>query len=99
MENPFNEARIRHFMSLTYNEFYALKCDDFLVSEIKYLISETALRDEDKRLCVAFYINRKTCQEVADEFGMSVDTAKRKCKFLHEQMIMTIIKMFSQYED
>lgn len=56
MNNPFTDIRIRKLRKLTYDEFYALTYKDFLVSEIEYLIAETPLRDEDKRMCVALYI-------------------------------------------
>ena len=94
MSNPFTDARIRKLKKLTYNEFYSLTYKDFLVSEIEYLIAETPLRDEDKRLCVALYVKGLTNQEIADAFSFSIDTAKRSRKRLHGEIILTIIKMF-----
>ena len=94
MENPFTPTRIKKLKKLTYDEFYALTYKDFLVSEIEYLIAETPLRDEDKRMCVALYIKGMTNQELADNFNFSIDTAKRVKKRLHGEIILTLIKMF-----
>lgn len=94
MENPFTETRIRKLKKLTYEEFFALTYKDFLVSEIEYLIAQTPLRDEDRRLCVALYVKGMTNQELSDSFNFSIDTAKRSRKRLHGEMILTLIKMF-----
>lgn len=94
MENPFTQTRIKKLKKLTYEQFYALTYKDFLVSEIEYLIAETPLRDEDKRMCVALYIKGMTNQELADNFNFSIDTAKRVKKRLHGEIILTLIKMF-----
>lgn len=99
MTNPFTEKRIRHFERMSYEQLASLGCDDFLVSELEYLISETPLKDEDKRICVCFYIKKMTNEKTAEYLGFSVDKANDRRKILHEKMILTLIKMFFAYDD
>ena len=99
MESTFSEARVRHLKSMDFDGLQSLEVDDFTVSEITHLISETPMRDEDKRMCVSLFIKKKTLQEIADETGFSVERIKQKKKELKRFMIYTIIKLFYEYDD
>ena len=99
MQNPFTESRIRFLRSKSFDEFYELKAKDFLTTEIEYLISETPMRDEDKRMSVSFYIKCLTNQEVANVYNISIERAKQKKREIHDKLISTIIKMFFDYKN
>ena len=98
MNNPFTASRIRFLRSKSFDEVYSLKAKDFLTTELEYMISETPMRDDDKRMAVSFYIKCMTNQEVATLYNISVDRAKQKKREIHEKMISTIIKMFFDYK-
>ena len=98
MDNPFTEPRIRYLSSKSFDEFYKLKANDFLIGEIEYLISETPMRDEDKRMSVSFYVKCMTNQEVASAYNISIERAKQKKREIHDKLISTIIMMFFDYK-
>lgn len=98
IENPFSEARIRHYTSMSFNQFYSLTYKDFLVGELEYIIAQTPMRDEDKRMAVMFYIKGMSSKEVAEACSICYDCAKSKKKELHEALIYTLIKLFCESE-
>lgn len=86
------DKRRKYFDGLTDEEKFALTYKDFTVSEIEWLISETPMRDEDKRIAVKRFIQCKTNAQIAEECGLDLKTVSKRVVVIGVSLKLTCLK-------
>lgn len=87
-----SEKRRKHFDTLTEEEKRNLTSKDFTVSEIIWLISETPMRDEDKRIAVKRFVQCKTLEQIAEETELDIKTVKKRVTIIELELKLTCLK-------
>lgn len=67
---------------------------DFLtISELKEIISETALTEVDRTIAVMRYIDSKSVQEIASEIGYDERTVRRRLCIIGPKLCETLLRI------
>lgn len=67
---------------------------DFLtISELKEVISETALTEVDRTITIMRYIESKNVQEIASEIGYDERTVRRKLCTIGPKLCETLLRI------
>lgn len=78
------------FSALTKAQKENLTLKDFTVSEIKEIIAETALKDEDAAIATLRFINCKTIESIAERQGFDSRTITRRIRKIEKLLKETI---------
>lgn len=75
-------------------EDYEPHAKDFTVSQVHYIIDETVLTDEERVLCDLFFVHQTKAKDVSAVMDMSLRTAYKKKKELHDKLVETCKRLF-----
>lgn len=90
------QERIDFFKQLTDDAKQSLSQQDFTVSEIKEIISETPLKQLDRDIAYLRYIDCMTFDEISDQLGYDPKTIKSHLPDISIKLKSTCTKLFTK---
>lgn len=90
------QERIDFFKQLTDDAKQSLSQQDFTVSEIREIISETPLKQLDRDIAYLRYIDCMTFDEISDQLGYDPKTIKSHLPDISLKLKSTCAKIFTK---
>lgn len=88
------EKRKEFFARMTENEKLLLASEDFIVSEIMEIISETPLNEQDKLIAELRYVRCHTIEKISEIIQIDKKTTHKKIKIISNKLKTTFSRMF-----
>lgn len=92
------QARIDFFARLTKEEKETLKPSDFIVSEFKEIVSETALTEMDRLIILYRHIDCMTHEQIAEKVGIDIRTCTKRIPKIEAKIKNTYLKLFYRWD-
>lgn len=90
------QHRFDYFCNLTKEEKAKLTFEDFTVSEIKELLEETSLRNDDRQIAIERFIECKSMQEISDNLYIDIKTCTKRIEKINQKLKSTCLKYFKK---
>ncbi len=81
------------FQDLSKEDKLKLTFDDLTVSEIRDIIEETVLSNENKKIAELRFIKAYTIEKIAEKMGFDKRTIKSRVSCITKKLLKTISKM------
>lgn len=95
-ENFISNERFNKFCNMSNEERMNLSCNDFLVSEIRWIASETPLNERERKFVELFYIDQNTHDAIAEIMQIDRKTSVKWSKIISNKLKTTCTKLFTK---